>query len=94
MKNIQREVEKLSRTLTELKNKRSQKLALLEKENRDTYQGVLWLKVPVPVHKYLNSYIVESELQFFALEEPEPESILVPDPDLDPDLTISEIQKS
>jgi hypothetical protein len=47
MKNIQREVEKLSRTLTELKNKRSQKLALLEKENRDTYQGVLWLKVPV-----------------------------------------------
>jgi hypothetical protein len=52
MKNIQREVEKLSRTLTELKNKRSQKLALLEKENRDTYQGVLWLKVP---YRYMST---------------------------------------
>jgi hypothetical protein len=38
-------VEKLSRNVTQLKNKKSQKLALLERENRDTYQGVLWLKV-------------------------------------------------
>ena len=25
---------------------KSRKLSLLERENRDTYQGVLWLKVP------------------------------------------------
>jgi hypothetical protein len=50
LKNTQREVEKLSRNVTQLKNKKSQKLALLERENRDTYQGVLWLKVEYSRH--------------------------------------------